>query len=426
LRALLARQGHPVASRSGSNDEGVYRAAASAVSAGELILRPVYAPPTAEERDEVDCQLASGKSAPQIVRSIVTRRGGNPFRRPEAVFLHVPFHAAWSGWVSESGPLMRAVSQQQLAFLQKVRDEFANFEPYVKRAFKATAEANEVKNGSAPGVAISKDMKPRFSNEEVSYLVVRTCLWNAGYTDPAAVYGKDQIASPQEAKLMGIEVENGIARRLLGPLARASQALEQVKKDHPERLAIDLKIYGLQPRRIKNTGTMSNHAFGYAIDINPTFNPLIDKRASKVIQDRADINFSALMRSGKSPQVIYTELEKASAKFAAWVKKALAEEPEMRELDLGPDSMLFHGFIDRSMLMDLSILRDEIKRGNLTGTLKPLEKSGFLMLPWELINALLNENFTWGGLWEHNRKDFMHFDFAGPPLPQGHSGNSAK
>jgi hypothetical protein len=430
LRTLLARQGHPVASRSGHNDEGVYRAAALAVSSGELILRPIYAPPTADEGDEVDRQLASGKDVPEIVRSIVAWRGGNPFRRPEAVFVRVPFHAAWSGWVPESGPLTQAVRQQQSAFLQKVRDEFANFEPYVKGAFKATAEANGVKKraGSAPGVAIPKDIKPRFSDEEVSYLVVRTCLWNAGYTDPAAVYGKDQIASPQEAKLMGVEIEHGVARRLLGPLARASAALDQVKQQNPERLSVELKLMGLQPRRVKNKGKLSNHAFGYAIDINPLFNPLMDKMASKIIQSRAEINFSALMRSGKSPEVIYTELKRASDKFCAWIKKALAAEPKLREIRNSPDydPALFDPIMETGSVVELDILRAEARNGHLTGSLGYLQRSGFLMLPWDIIKALLDQQFTWGGLWEHDRRDFMHFDFAGPPLPPGPQRPSAK
>jgi hypothetical protein len=429
LRALLARQGHPVASRSGSNDEGVYRAAASAVSAGELILRPVYAPPTADEGDEVGRQLASGKDVPEIVRSIVVQRGGNPFRRPEAVFVHVPFHAAWSVWVPESGPLTRAVGQQQLAFLQTVRDEFAKFEPYVKGAFKATAQANKVKNGSAPGVAIPKDMKPRFSDEEVSYLVVRTCLWKAGYTDPAALYGKDQIASPQEAKLMGIEIQHGVARRLLGPLARASEALERIKKQHPERLPVELELMGLQPRRVATTDKLSNHAFGYAIDINPLFNPLMDKMASKIIQGHAEISFSTLMRSGKSPEVIYTELKKASDKFCAWIKKALAEEPEMRKITNSPDydPGLYDPIMGTGSVYELDILRAELGNGHLTGgSLGYLQRSGFLMLPWDIIKALLDQQFTWGGLWDHDRRDFMHFDFASPPLPPGPQRPSAK
>jgi hypothetical protein len=312
-----------------------------------------------------------------------------------------------------------------------VRDEFANFEPYVKGAFKATAAANGVKKGvgSALGVAIPKDMKPRFSDEEVSYLVVRTLLWKAGYTDPAAVYGKDQIASPQEAKLMGIEIENGVARRLLGPLARASEALDRIKKQHPEQLPINLKLIGLQPRRVAKTEKLSNHAFGYAIDINASFNPLMDKMASKVIQDRANINFSALTRSGKTPEAIYTDLKKASERFGKWIKKALKSEPALRKMRQSPDYdpiMFPDALYDTGSLVELDILRAEIKNGNLTGNLENLEGSGFLMLPWDIVKALLDQQFTWGGLWDHDRRDFMHFDFANPPLPPGPQRPTAK
>ena len=431
LRALLARQGHPVVSRSGSNDEGVYRAAAGAISAGELILRPVFAPLTPDEGDEVDRQLASGEGVTEIARSIVVQRGGNASPLRAMVPIHVPFHAAWVMWVPEAAPLLQPIRQQQLRFLQKVRVEFAKFEPHVKDAFKATAPDNGVHKGkgSATSVAIPSDTRPRFSDEEASYLVIRTLLWKAGYADPAALYGKDQIASPREAKLMGVEIEHGVARRLLGPLARASAALEQVKQQHPERLPVELRLMGLQPRRVKNKEKLSNHAFGYAIDIDPLFNPLMDKMASKVIQHRAGTNFASLTRSGKSPKAIYDELKAASDKFGAWIKSALAKEPRLRAMMEAPDydpMMVPDALYDTGSVTDLNILRAEIANSHLTGGLGYLAKSGFLMLPWEIIKALLDQQFTWGGLWDHDRRDFMHFDFSNPPIPPGPQRPTAK
>jgi hypothetical protein len=413
LRALLAHEGAAIAPGAACNDEEVFRAAARAVSAGQLVLRPLFGPLTAEERDEVDNELASGMDVGDIAGSIISQRGGDPsqYRVP------VPFHARYLTWAADVHPLLHAIGQQKIVLLDKVRKEFKGFPPYVQNAFVATAPDNEVTDTSAGGVSMPPTITPPFSAGEKSYLVIRALLWNAGYTNPAASYSGEVIASPEEATLMGIPIQHGVAKRLVEPLKRASKALAEFKKKSPGKLDIQIEVIGLQPRRVARTKQLSNHALGYAIDVNAYFNPLIDGEASKVIQRRADISFAAQNRSGMPPDVRCVELKNASERFAKWVREALAAERQLDEIErtgMGDAETVYHS----NYVNDINILREAIQKRQTTGSVEAFE-AGFLTLPCELIHALKQEKFLWGGEWDHDRQDFMHFDFESrsPPRP---------
>jgi hypothetical protein len=413
LRAFLTREGLGIAPGAARNDEEVFRAAARAVSAGQLVLRPLFGPLTAEERGEVDNELASGKDVGDVARAVISQRGGDPWQYQ----VPVPFHARYITWAADVHSLLRAIGQQKIGFLYKVRGEFKGFPQYVQNAFVATAPDNAVTDTSAGGVAMPPTITPPFSTGEKSYLVIRALLWNAGYTDPAALYSDKVIASPEEATLMGIPVQHGVAKRLVEPLKRASKALAELKKKSPGKLDIQIEVIGLQPRRVARTQQLSNHALGYAIDVNAYFNPLIDGEASKVIQRRADINFAAQNRSGMPPDVRCVELKNASERFAKWVSEALAAERQLDKIErtgMGDAETVYHS----NYVNDINILREAIQKRQTTGSVEAFE-SGFLTLPCELIHALKQQNFLWGGEWEHDRQDFMHFDFESrsPPRP---------
>jgi hypothetical protein len=137
-------------------------------------------------------------------------------------------------------------------------------------------------------------------------------------------------------------------------------------------------------RPIRGTTTsLSNHALGRAIDLNPGTNPLITERADfLVIEAVTGVNIHPLSDPA--------ELLRLSQAFRdgfndAWV--AQQTRPDI-----------------------VAACQDAHARARLNG----YARSGFCTLDQRLIEALVAAGLRWGGSYQVSRKDFMHFEFLHP------------
>jgi hypothetical protein len=346
--------------------------------------------------------------------------------------------------------VLKEVQSRQLAFLEQVPREFQGFPSWVQKAFAGEAGLNGVRGNSADGVSVPSGMSQPFSDAQISYLVIRTYLWRGGYSQnghPASLFSAERIAGPDEAKFLNKSIQNGIDRAMLAKLQATEAAIPQILGTSLVSPTMRT-IIGFQPRRTIGYDSLSNHAFGDAVDIDAEWNPLLSGDVSRAIQKHSGIDFSAeRITPDKNIDTLVQELTAGSNTFAQWMQtnlpqfeqlqdqfdqasadlaQAMQQEAQARtqaekdaaaaaaakasrELTDAIDKLAAPDMADVSVLYD-ALHKDKTLLQNLTQT-------GYLTLGAELVKVLTDPNgggFLWDGSWKGDRKDFMHFDFKIP------------
>ncbi|MFN8376544.1 MAG: M15 family metallopeptidase [Anaerolineae bacterium] len=177
-------------------------------------------------------------------------------------------------------------------------------------------------------------------------------------------------------------------RDMIAPLQAAETALRQQGVDP----TID-SFWAFNPR-LTSRGRLSNHAMGRAVDINPRDNPhVMNADQIRVIEAVTGVNLGTREDA--------ETMSDASADFQdlfneAWVQEQRQRLTELEQADRrSPQAR-------RQKQLVRAIERQR-------ATLNTYAARGFLNLDLELIEALQDAGFNWGGNWR-SEKDFMHFE----------------
>lgn len=163
-------------------------------------------------------------------------------------------------------------------------------------------------------------------------------------------------------------------------------------------------IWAVNARPIRGrSSSLSKHALGLAVDINPNTNPLIragdDRDVVRVIAAVTGVDLGATQPADASRQ--------ASLTFqATYGDPWLAARRQ--ELDAATQA----GDTNRANDLRATLAA----AGRRAADLRRLAQSGFFDLDQRLIDALTAAGLTWGGSWRTS-KDFMHFELNLPAPP---------
>jgi hypothetical protein len=186
-----------------------------------------------------------------------------------------------------------------------------------------------------------------------------------------------------------------------GVSEKLSKALAKVKAD-----VGPFKYGGMNPRPRKKKGygyrfgTMSEHALGNAIDIEPEKNPQIQAPVwahvtAYIKRPMARAARAAMWKS--NPKGLYDYIQGVSTAFAKRLAEAVAAKRKANDK------------LDQDAALAAAVKDDK----HLTGAgLKFVVawQSGFFSLSWELVEALHEQKFVWGATFD--TVDLHHFDFG--------------
>jgi len=146
-------------------------------------------------------------------------------------------------------------------------------------------------------------------------------------------------------------------------------------------------FWSFNPRPSRGTtSSLSQHAFGRAVDINPEGNPLIaDRYDIQVIEAVTGVDLGR-----PQPAAVMRE---ASLAFRRSFNQQWIDQLQQQK-----------GREDRQQLLQAVQKRRRV--------LDSYARTGFFNLEQTLVDALIEAGLQWGGEWDR-RKDFMHFELGG-------------
>ncbi|HEY2947220.1 MAG TPA: M15 family metallopeptidase [Micromonosporaceae bacterium] len=264
------------------------------------------------------------------------------------------------------------------------------------------------------------------------YRLIRASMVRAGWRDPAGVWR--QIQAPGTATLLGLPIQHGAHSVVIDLLKAGAEDLTVAPVDANAPIRT---VNGFQPRVVENSQTLSNHAWGLALDVDATWNPYItDRQVMDVLRrhssENLDIAKDVIDRSVPNTDKLdkrYEKLSRLSKDIEEWLKTAVNTEhalsdavekaEEKRRLAAKSNDRTAiekaeqavakarHELADSQDAQDVRILARHQQRDK--DVLETWRTSGVLTLPLELIQKLRAHGFGWGGEYE-NKKDFMHFE----------------
>jgi hypothetical protein len=215
----------------------------------------------------------------------------------------------------------------------------------------------------------------------------------------------------------------GVHRELAEVLRKAEN---QVRAANPalaaEQHAAGFVIGGFVPRFQADSTQLSNHAFGLAIDIDPTWNPQLKSAAARAAFARAtgeDIGRSLYpVSSIDMAAKTYQKVAAMSKRLREWVNLWLPQYEQLMRLRgdaaKDPKGKEKVASIDKQIRSDkdLSAVATLVGEYSLP-TVQSWGANGIVTIPPQVIQAFLDagsENGArWGGRYD-NTKDFMHLE----------------
>jgi len=257
------------------------------------------------------------------------------------------------------------------------------------------------------------------------YLAARPLYYQAGYSRPA-----DQIfLKLSQPKFLDREVGGGVSESFAEALAEAEKLLIRWNSPLTRMSSLDFKqIYGFVPRFIAGSTTLSNHAFGLAVDIDAATNPHLkegEKGPSAMVFDVlkkiTGYDFGQSFTSGNLPPVdraraIHQQQQEASQKLQAWLYAHIPDYISMARSQAGApkprDPLWKEDEFTRSLPTQTTLeaidVRSLVTGYSLDGV-KTWAREGIQTVPIDLAAALMEVGMRWGSEYDHS-KDVMHFE----------------
>jgi hypothetical protein len=286
--------------------------------------------------------------------------------------------------------------------------EFEAFPALVRQSFGVLPEPKKI-----PTPKQAQAMESAHEKAAEKYVRMRALYYVFGYSDPPRF-----LNSIQAARVLEHDVEYGVHPKFAERLGLLSEAI--LKRDPSLRGRVSTVIksaIGLQPRPIagESKPTISNHAFGLAVDLDATTNPMIKDRAVigvlNSVVGEPSFDFGRFAVDPKeNPHLLtetaYARLREASLRVQDWLKHHLYDV----KLSLPEDPEACRDLQSREVA-DENVTRMRILTSRVPWKeLEAWARNGILTIPLALVLALRKDlNFEWGGEYNHS-KDMMHFE----------------
>ena len=254
-----------------------------------------------------------------------------------------------------------------------------------------------------------------------TYCVIRAGMYAAGYDDPVkTVFLKIRKGK----KLAGKVVGGGLHDKFIEKLAGLESKLNGMSPGLVDKVSKQItKVWGFVPRHIKGSSSLSNHAFGLAVDINENSNPHIggnhDTKMIEFVKQVTGYDFGSPLfpqdvcaLDAEEIQQIYNQQKDASDRLRAWLQQYLpvyeaslskkpAQPPPLIEQDWTKD-------YSEDPLQTAKTLLDPIYAAH-KNDLRVWAKEGIQTIPLVLAVAMKELGFRWGSEYKSS-KDVMHFE----------------
>jgi D-alanyl-D-alanine carboxypeptidase len=283
--------------------------------------------------------------------------------------------------------------------------EFSRLEPDVQNSFWI----NPITYGQV-------DQKKNPSYGIGYYREIRAAFYRLGYDNPFESFFS-QIEAP---RFLGKKVL--LHKIAADAIQIAEKSLKPDEADNFRRQVKDVGGFVPRPQKLANhqPGPLSNHSFGFAVDIDGiSYNPNIQVDPKKkdspnvirVLKEITGFDFGHLLAPKKQTRASYDAASEAAKTFQAWLKKALPKHEAVLAKAASrdrseQDAALRDAAADRDDQRRLEILFEYFGRTAIYRWML----HGMLTLPYRLVEVLKNAGFVWGGEYEQ-KKDFMHFEY---------------
>jgi hypothetical protein len=235
------------------------------------------------------------------------------------------------------------------------------------------------------------------------------------------------------ATFLGIAIARGVHQELVGRLSLAENYL---RDQHPGMSDADIVeqigLYSISGRRPPGNAvggsTLSNHAYGLAIDVNYRGNPFIGRSArvdqilNRATELMLDQQFHIRQQQTGTPEEIRSRYEEASNALRDYFglrdqEEALQAHLNTRGLPAEASDVqrwlqqINNDYTNRALLADFATQDPDNPRD---------PAAGFIDLTQELVEALVNQaGLFWGGQYRTS-KDIMHFDWRNGTIRTNH------
>jgi hypothetical protein len=323
-------------------------------------------------------------------------------------------------------PLLEAQSKFQLIhselekYRQRLKTEFSRLPGIVRGAFASREQKESEEDWSARCFE--------------AYLKMRSAYYVAGYDTPAETF----LHKIQPATCLDKDVENGLHEAFKKRLDELGKRLDHIQPGLAKEVSAKLSGIGFQPRFIAPKqgqkaahASLSNHAFGLAIDFNASWNPHIkDLDVIVTLKEATGYDFGALFAPMCAPEEAlveetYRKALEASAALQRWLRRYLPiyvgvsqqkkPLPPKSKKSRDPLEGLVGASIDPEckepdLDTETNIIRlTIINKYHSIHEMQRWADRGVMSLPLALVTAMKGLGFGWGGEWEKS-KDFMHFE----------------
>jgi hypothetical protein len=296
------------------------------------------------------------------------------------------------------------VSARLNLYLGLVRREFEGLPQHVAPSFKPLTKPPHV---------------DPFKTDEEKYRAMRSAYYRAGWT----CIKRDILDLIVPTKFFGAPVIGGTHRELNAVLAAVEQ---DVRKTSPglagQPNAAGFVIGGFVPRFQAGSEELSNHAFGLAIDIDPTWNPQLKSPAARKAFARAtgdDIGRALYAASSMDAvRQIYARVKLMSDRLKKWLDEWLPKYEQLQKdrtaarKDPNGKQRVFAIDTELKANLDLAALVALIDEYTLP-TVQSWQIYGIGTIPPEIIEAFetlgRKNGARWGGRYEES-KDVMHLE----------------
>jgi D-alanyl-D-alanine carboxypeptidase len=345
--------------------------------------------------------LNRGAGTLELFRMLKTWRAQRQRRHPRTVFGLLNFDDVLVGGFADQAETF-LVRQCREDYDRMLRDEFSSLPDDVHDSF-------------------AFDKHEPFAY----YCQMRPVFYRAGYSDPCETI----FLKIEPAQFLGHNVAGGLHEVFRDRLARLERELDSWSPGLSQRLSSQIKnknVGGFVPRYIapkqghrQKAPSLSNHAFGLAIDIDPDWNPHIkDQEVVDVLKEITGYDFGQVLvpKEKGIPEMdriaqTHARVHEASDRLRTWLKRYLpVYEAELRKASTPasfPTDPAAPPVCEDPSEESKQIIR--LLKYHKLAELKQWSTKGIESVPLELAAAMANLGFRWGGSYEHS-KDIMHFE----------------
>jgi hypothetical protein len=300
-----------------------------------------------------------------------------------------------------------AIRAEYRIYVQESLNQLATLPLHVRRSFGEPKPLGDK--------ATDKQVKAFNDSQAVTnekYVRMRSLYYVFGYGDPTRF-----LKTITPVNMLGHDVDYGVHPAFAEGLQPLRDKLIQRDPTLATRLGGLFKsAIGLQPRPVagESRPSISNHAFGLAVDIDALTNPMIKdaevKRILSWVVNEPSFDFGQLaVEASEHPtaptETAYARLQEASRRVQDWLKRHLYDtQTSWPEDTSAAEDLQSREDVSEDVLKFRSLSRKVSRR-----ELEAWAREGILTVPLVLVLAMKDLMFGWGGEYEGS-KDMMHFE----------------